>query len=273
MMLQPIIPKPQLAPFIRSFWIFESHLEKDTLISRTIVPNGCAKITLPLKNSLYVKNERLQQEHQEGKIKFVGISEEPVTIDTYDKDSGNLIVELTTQGAYRFASFAMKDVVNMIFSFDEVFGTEGKMLQERIGNTDNVLEKAELLQQFLLKKLTTLNHDQCIIDYTITAIQQSHGNISIRDLEKKTGYSKRYLSMLFHDFVGLTPKTVASIARFQYFHKLWALNPSPDFYRAELHRFYYDQAHFIKEFKRFSGLAPRQYAENDNEYGRVFYKE
>jgi hypothetical protein len=39
----------------------------------------------------------------------------------------------------------------------------------------------------------------------------------------------------------------------------------------DLYDYYYDQAHFIKEFKRFTGYTPQRYAELGNEFGKAFY--
>ncbi len=143
-------------------------------------------------------------------------------------------MELTPQGAGSLSPFTTR-------------GTD------RQPTPDPLCRKAELLQRFLISKLQ--EGDQR------------------KQLEKQTGYSKRYLDMLFQRYVGLSPKTLASVSRFQYFHRLWARNPAPGFYRDEVYKFYYDQAHFIREFKRFSGYTPEQYAITDNEFGRIFYKD
>src|SRR5579859_6646436 len=180
--LEVIKPDPRLMKYILSFWIFEHSMGGHETTSRIIVPTGCAKIVFPLKNDLFANGKRLQA----GKIHFVGISDEPVAVSSCEGQSGNVIIKVkwAPHGAYRFAPFGMDEVVNSIFSFDEVFGHQGKMLQDRIGGTDDIFEKIGLLQEFMVGKLTTLNHQQGVVDYAAERIIQTKGLISMKELER-----------------------------------------------------------------------------------------
>jgi AraC-like DNA-binding protein len=84
-----------------------------------------------------------------------------------------------------------------------------------------------------------------------------------------TGYTRRYLDVLFKQHVGLTPKVLAGIFRFQMFYQKWAQGQSYDVLKERLYDHYYDQAHFSKEFKRMTGHSPRELM-NDvpNDFGR-----
>ncbi|HWZ04920.1 MAG TPA: hypothetical protein VNX40_14990, partial [Mucilaginibacter sp.] len=187
--------------------------------------------------------------------------------------SGTIIMELTPQGAGCFAPFGLAEITNSIIPFTDVYGIPAAQLEERLLNIIDPIEKAGLLQDFLICRMNNSDAKWHVINYAVNAVLKSHGQVNIKTLERQTGYSKRYLDMLFLRYVGLSPKTLCSVTRFQYFHLLWAKNPAPGFYRDQVFRFYYDQAHFIKEFKRFSGFTPEQYAITDNEFGRIFYKD
>jgi AraC-like DNA-binding protein len=272
MTLQPVQPHPLLAPYIHTFVVFESPAGHPLTSSRIIAPTGCAKIVLPYKNDLQASNERLLQKHPEGKIQFIGISDEPIVVSSPEQASGTVIIELTSQGARRFTHFAMQEVTNLIFPFDTLFEKEGNRLQEQIGNAGTVLKKIDLLQAFLIKKMAAPTSSESVVDYAVGLIEQQEGRISIRELERRTGYSARYLNLLFQEHVGLSPKTLASVNRFQHFYHLWAKNPAPDFFKKDLYDFYYDQSHMIREFKRFTGFTPVVYAETENEFGRIFHR-
>ncbi|HEY2582165.1 MAG TPA: helix-turn-helix domain-containing protein [Mucilaginibacter sp.] len=273
MLLKSIIPYVQLAPFIRSFWIFESDYGHPVTSSRIIAPNACVKIVLPFENNLVAESQSVTQHHPESRLQFIGNADEPYVVSTSARRSGTLIIELTPQGACHFAPFSLHEVTNNIVPFASIYGNEAVRLEERLANTPNPVQKAVLLQDFLVKKLGRVSIQQEIVDFAVSAITSSTGQISIRSLEHQTGYSRRYLDILFLRYVGISPKTLASISRFQHFHLLWAKNPTPDFYRDEIFRFYHDQSHFIKEFKRFSGYSPKQYGTVDNEFGRLFYQD
>ena len=93
--------------------------------------------------------------------------------------------------------------------------------------------------------------------------------MAIKELERKTGYSRRYLDLLFGEHVGLSPKALAEIFRFQRFYRKCAKGLCYDVLKQELYDYYYDQAHFTKEFKRMTGYSPQKFTlEISNEFGR-----
>lgn len=69
--------------------------------------------------------------------------------------------------------------------------------------------------------------------------------------------------------MGVSPKALARIFRFQRFYEKWARGKRYDQLTGELYGYYYDQAHFAKEFKQFTGYPPRRFARQiPNEFGR-----
>jgi methylphosphotriester-DNA--protein-cysteine methyltransferase len=93
--------------------------------------------------------------------------------------------------------------------------------------------------------------------------------MKISDLEDKTGYSRRYLEILFKNHIGFSPKTLATIFRFQKFYRKWATDRQYGELKEELYDHYFDQAHFVKEFKRMTGFSPQRFIrEVSNEFGR-----
>ncbi|HEY4788360.1 MAG TPA: DUF6597 domain-containing transcriptional factor [Bacteroidales bacterium] len=273
MILKHIIPKPALQPYIDSFWVFESDFGVPVTSSRVIVPSGKAKIIIPYKNPLFANCKSFSKESKENHIHFVGAWDEPVVISSHTRETGTIIIQLLPKGAYRFADFALHELTNQLFTFDELYGQQGKDIQNRIADTGDVIQKIELIQLFLIGKLNQLNQNQSIVDYVTEMIVHTHGLMEINQLVKKTGYSKRYIDLLFQRYIGLSPKTLAAVTRFQKFYSLWANRNSPDFYKDDLYNFYYDQSHFIKEFKNFTGgYSPTQYAEVNNDFGRIFYR-
>jgi methylphosphotriester-DNA--protein-cysteine methyltransferase len=93
--------------------------------------------------------------------------------------------------------------------------------------------------------------------------------ITIGELERKTGYSRRYLEILFKNHVGLPPKALAGICRFQKFYQKWAAGVPFERVKEELYDYYYDQAHFTKAFKKMTSFSPEHFIlDVPNEFGR-----
>jgi AraC-like DNA-binding protein len=135
---------------------------------------------------------------------------------------------------------------------------------------ENPKQKINIIQEFLLNRLKSSERNNLILNYSVNFISSLHGIASIKQLEKKTGYSKRYLDILFKNHLGISPKTYSTIMRFQHFYKIFGENTSSEAAIQAALELYYDQSHFIKEFKRYTGYAPTRYSKLNNDFGKHF---
>jgi AraC-like DNA-binding protein len=261
----------QLQPYVSSVWVYESAFGVPAADARIIVPNGTAKILIPIKNPLIATVGQKTMTAKEQHIHLAGLNENPTKITGDAKQTITLGLQLTPKGLYRFFNLSMHETTDQLFTFEDIFGAWGARLQHMLANLDDVQEKISSLQYALTYLLHKNTKDYSLLDHTIDVIDESHGMVSIKELENQTGYSKRYLDMLFKEHVGVSPKRLASIMRFQIFYERWAKGKSKTFFKDNLYTYYYDQSHFIKEFKRFTGFTPQRFAETGNEFGRIFY--
>src|SRR5260370_12882592 len=139
-----------------------------------------------------------------------------------------------------------------------------------LGDAEDPQEKIALLQAALTHLMYKNDKDYARLDRALDMIVQAHGMIKVQELAVHIGYTKRYLDRLFKEHVGVSPKSLASIMRFQRCYQLWTQQTSPTSLRNSLQAYYYDQSHFIKEFKRFTGFTPQHYRGVANEFGRAF---
>jgi AraC-like DNA-binding protein len=269
MKLQFIQPRSELKLFITKIWLFENSngfVNHGTLIA----PNARAKIIIPYKSALTTTDNTKTAICSEGDVCFIGIRDVPVTLGTPQGASGSIGIELTTQGAYKFFDIPMYELTNNLYSAAEIYGVFGKGLLQRIINCENPLQKVDILQVFLLQQLKKNEQSNAIVDYSVNYISSLHGLASIKQLEQKTGYSKRYLDLLFKSHLGISPKTYATIMRFRHFYKVMSENAADESVMKAALELYYDQSHFIKEFKRYTGHSPMQYARLNNDFGKHF---
>jgi AraC-like DNA-binding protein len=260
--IQFIQPRSELKPFITKIWLFENNsglVNHGTLIA----PNAKAKIIIPFRNALTTRDNKKAAVCKENDIYFIGIRDVPVTLGSPPGATGSIGIELTTEGACRFLRVPMYHLTNNLFSFSDLYGSEGAELIHKMNDEQNLQQKVNLIQQFLFQQLQKANPN-LILDFSVNFISSLHGLTTIKQLEKKTGYSKRYLDLLFKNQLGISPKTLATIQRFQYFYKSRASE------NTNIHELYYDQSHLIKEFKRYTGLTPMQYAKFNNDFGKNF---
>ncbi len=268
--LEFINPRHELKRYISKMWLFENNsglANHGTLIA----PNAKPKIIIPYKNALTTTDNGKTTICKESDICFIGIRDVPVTLGTPKGATGSIGIELTTDGAYKFLNVPMYELTNNLFSFSELYGTEGKELLQRMMNDEDPKQKINIIQGFLIEQLKAGEKNNSIVNYSVNFISSLHGLASIKQLEKKTGYSKRYLDLLFKNHLGISPKTYSTIIRFQHFYKILGDDGTSEIIKMQSAlELYYDQSHFIKEFKRYTGYSPKQYSKLNNDFGKYF---
>lgn len=273
MRLQHIEPTPEIAPYIWKMWIFESSGPLPSDDMKLIVPNGRVKLVVPYKNGLngtiIGQYNHISTEHQ---VTLIGICDSPSIVDTvHNAPSGTIGIEFSPVGAYRFFRLRQSELKNKILPLEDVLGKTAAELQQCLGNTPGLRDKVHLLQQFLVRLFRQTPRDE-ILDFCLQTITAANGSTTVRELEKLTGYSSRWLNMKFDDKVGLSPKSLTSLTRFQYYYQAIAGEKQQVLHQKDFYDHYYDQAHFIKEFRRFTGLSPQRFEQVMNDFGRIFYR-
>jgi AraC-like DNA-binding protein len=160
------------------------------------------------------------------------------------------------------AAFLLKEEVNQfndgIFDLTSVLGTPIKELHAQLQDVNSINERIALVDLYLTKKLTA--HDRILS--RIDLVQQVMNELTHKDffdninnVAERYGISSRYLQKVFVHYTGLTPKLYSQINRFQ--NSLILLGKSDQALTAIAYECgYFDQSHFIREFKSFTGLAP-----------------
>lgn len=266
-----IEPHFLLKDYIEKMWIFQSSGKMPIEDMRLVVPNANIKLTVSYQNGIVAAingKSFLSKEHD---ITLAGLIDVPVILDAdEDVTTETIGVEFNPQGAYRFFHFTLNDIQNQIYSLTDILGNIGNRLIEHINNTKALQQKIIVLQQFLLSQLSLSNED-LIFEYCIKKIASSKGRITIKELEKKTGYSSRWLNIKFNNKLGVSPKNLCSIIRFKQYYQGFISGNEKLFSRNDFYEVYYDQSHFIKNFKRFTGLPPARFEKQINDFGKKYY--
>jgi AraC-like DNA-binding protein len=267
-----IEPHFLLKNYIEKMWFFQSSGKMRVDDMKLVVPNANIKLTVSYQNGIVAAisgKSFLSKEHD---ITLTGLIDVPVVLDVDEDVATETIgIEFNPQGAYRFFHFTLNEIQNQIYSLHDLLGSAGRHLIEQINNSSTLPQKIIVLQQFLLRQLSLRNED-LVFDYCIKKINDSKGRITVKELERKSGYSSRWLNMKFNDKLGVSPKNLSSIIRFkQYFQALINENQK-SFLKNDFYELYYDQSHFIKDFKRFTGLSPGKFEKQINDFGERYYR-
>ena len=261
----PVTPHPLLGPFIAKIWVFESSGRLPAQERKLIVPNANLKLTLSFRNGIAASVGDKSFLQRENELTLTGLIDEPVILDPYhDAQTGTIIIEFNQLGAYRLFHLSFAEVKNHIVEIADLMGNNVNELKSRLAETTTLDLKLRLLQDFLIKRLETAAPDP-IYDYCINRISYSKGLISVAELEKETGYSSRWLQRKFLEHLGTGPKNLAEIVRFKQFYQVYSTGAPPQDLKQHIYHYYYDQSHFLRAFKRFTGTTPTELENSMNE--------
>jgi transcriptional regulator GlxA family with amidase domain len=109
-----------------------------------------------------------------------------------------------------------------------------------------------------------------VVDAALATLARSGGAMAVRDLAARAGLSTRQLERRFRRQVGLPPKPMAGIMRLQQAFTLLAAGSAPPLTEVAHRCGYFDQSHFIRDFRRVAGLPPSRFLHDDGAMARLF---
>lgn len=261
----PVTPHPLLGPYVAKIWVFESSGRLPAQERKLIVPNANLKLTLTYRNGIAARVGDKDFLQREDELTLTGLIDTPVILDPQkDTPTGTIIIEFNPLGAYRFFHLRYTEVQNEITDLTGLAGKEAITLRSRLAEADDATLKLQLLQTFLIHQLEKHLPDP-IYDHCIRRITAANGLTTVVQLEKETGYSARWLHRKFSEHLGTGAKNLAEIVRFSQFYRAYSIGAPLDNLKQHIYHYYYDQSHFLRAFKRFTGATPTELQSSMNE--------
>lgn len=259
-----------LAGSVESIWAFESPAGLPVGSLNMSVANGKAKLLFSVGSTLTA--QRVGQPDQfvsADSLSIVGLTTQPISLSS--RGPIHLVsIEFAAGLACRFLNSSLSQFTNAIWPAEGPLGLSARLLESQLREEPDVLLQVNLLTNYLSRILLQSTTANPLVEYAVRTINQQAGLVNLGDLCRKSGYSHRYLDKQFLAYVGVTPKLFSRIIRFQKAYK--QLITQPDIHPADLYQTYYDQPHYIHEFKHFAGYSPGVYARQMNPFGEMFHR-
>jgi AraC-like DNA-binding protein len=251
-----------LANYVKCFWVLEGGLAASEAAER-ILPDGCIEIIFNLGAPFKQHNADGSTQRQPLNL-LVGQMRRHLLIEP----TGIvrlLGVRFWPGGAHPFLMFPQAEITDRIIDLEAVLGGAVRDIESRFSDTPTPVEALRHVQTVLLARLRQLRRHDESLSKAVALILCSGGRVSIKTLAEEMGISSRNLDRRFHARVGLSPKALCRIVRFQRVFRMLERNPAdPNWVKIALDCGYYDQSHFIREFKSLSGKEPTSYFSQPN---------
>ncbi len=268
MQYREIKPSPALAPFIECFWLLENNEQPSIKAPpERLLPDGCIELILNFGARFREHTEDNRLRVQPSRF-LVGQMTRPVLISPTGP-AKLLGIRFNPGGTVPFLRLDMKEIANQIVSLSDVSTRLESKILERASQAQDLAEKLRLIQQLLESHLHRPPVAVTSLQPVISRILESAGRVSIDALAQDMAISARQLERRFLFDVGIGPKALCRILRFQQVFRLidhcdenWA--------GVAVECGYYDQAHLIKDFQQFAGQAPTVLLEHFTPFSEQF---
>jgi AraC-like DNA-binding protein len=259
-------PPAPLNRFVEVIWTFEGDGSGPHRKER-LLPDGSTELVVNLhetKIPVYQHEDVNKCEIFQGSV-VCGPHSRSFVIDTATQVqiAG---VHFKPGGAHPFLKLPSGELHNMHVGLDDLWGRDARELRERLLEAKTSAAKAQVLQQMLMAKAAdTLGRHPAVS----LALNEFHGSPEVSKIStvtERVGLSAKHFIDVFRDEVGLTPKLFCRVRRFQKVLRHISKGRAVDWTELALACGYFDQAHFIHDFRGFSGINPSSYLADHTEH-------
>ncbi len=267
---QTFQPHPDLSALVKFYWTLEVPFDPKNQ-KQKIIPDGCIEMTFNLEDGIkryiseneFVIHPCAMVMGQRTKSYFI----EPVG------NVNSFAICFYPYGFANFVSTPLEDLVDVETPIENLFGEiPAKELEQKIIQATGTQERIEIIETFLLNKLNQNTTIENLVKTTVDSLLATNGSNPIHQILKDDLSKRRQLERNFRKQIGISPKQLGKVLRLQTALKM-LLNDKENLTNIAYESEYFDQAHFIKDFKEFIGITPKEFLGNENmALSTLFYK-
>jgi hypothetical protein len=268
---QTFQPNSDLESLVSCYWTLEVPAESDAKKQR-IIPDGTIEMAFILGDDI----KRYTSENDfiiQPRAMVLGQTIEPFYIEPTGYVN-TFAIRFYPFGFANFVTIQLKDLANKETPIELLFGEKtAKELELKIIEATNSNERIKIIETFLLGKLNEKTTINIIVKTTIDALLATNGSASIGTILKEDLSKRRQLERNFTKQIGVSPKQLGKVIRLQTALKMLLNKKTKNLTDIAYKSEYFDQAHFIKDFKEFTGINPKDFLGNENmALSTLFYK-
>jgi AraC-like DNA-binding protein len=256
MLYKTFEPGPPFDALIESVWYWRG--SDPGHAKDTIMASGRLGLFVNLNGDAlsWYGGERYGERNMLSGIAICGTHTRTFAIDAYQPHM--LGVQFKPGGAFAFFGGSAREFQDVHVSLGDIWGCDADRLHQRLVEAPTPNDKIALLFHEMARRYSEQAHHPAV-----ALALQLFGNcphrVSVTTVAREAEVSPKKLIRLFAEEVGMTPKAYLRVARFQQVLERVHAAPRVDWMEVVERHGYYDQPHFIREFREFSGFTPTEY--------------
>jgi AraC-like DNA-binding protein len=264
---QMYAPSSGLQSFVKCFWTLEDEASATPQRQR-VVPDGCMEM-------IFHYGDLYKQCFEDGSFIIQPRSFIFGQITSYIEieptgTSGIISARFTPDGLSPFLDIMVSDLQDKAVSLVDLFGDKGKLLEEKVIAAASNSERIQMIEEFLLSLLANPKTIDTLTKACVDVIVHSQGQMGMVQLADTMNVHRRNIERKFISAIGLSPKQLSRVVRLQATLKMLQQQNFTSLTSLAYENGYYDQAHFIKDFKEFTGMSPKSFYADNLRYAALF---
>ncbi|MFQ5525227.1 MAG: helix-turn-helix domain-containing protein [Thermoanaerobaculia bacterium] len=246
---------PELRPFVRSVWSLETEAQASTILPIRIVPDGVVELVFHYRAPFAM---RFADGSFEIQPRSFAVSQIRRFVEIRPQGRGGfLAARFEPWGAQQFLSMPIGDLADGLVTAEDLWGTEGRDVEEWLELAPDEEQRVAKLEAFLLARLH--EHRKPDLQPLVREVWRRGGQVRVSEFCEQVGVGERSLERAFTKALGLPPKSYARLCRFLCACRDLTASATPSLTEIGHARGYYDQAHFIGDFRAYSGMTPGEF--------------
>ena len=240
-------PNRALAPHVRSLagW----YERADGPVTRDELPGGRIVLVLSFGPSLDVDGRRYTSF-------AAGLHDRPAHT-AHDGLGHGIQAYLSPLGGRRLFGMPMGELTGRTVELEDLIGPIAGELAERLAEAPDWAARFDIFERAIAERVLAAPPCPPQLEWAWQRLVESGGAVPIGGLAQELGWSRRHLAATFREQLGMSPKALARILRFE--RAVERLRAGDDLAALALDCGYYDQAHFNRDFRDFAGAPPSAY--------------
>lgn len=263
-------PPPPLSAYVKSMLLYEGYTGAGSY--EVLLPDGVPQLVITLDDQ--PRFARTDPNAQDGfrhlKKSWVnGLLTRPLVYRP-EQNASTLTIQFTPQGLGRFLRQPAHELVDNIYEVDVMGQKTVLILRDMLLAQDSAARKISTAESFLYNAFAKSQGKALIVDHVVN--NPCFATTPIKAISGQLGCSTKHLIGQFHRAIGVTPKKLQTILKVKQAIALLNAYPGMAMAQVALNCGFYDQSHFIKNFKQIVGITPQAYLKADRLYPHVLTK-
>ena len=188
---------------------------------------------------------------------FIAGVHDQATLVEHDGISRGLEIHFTPLGARRFLGLPGGELTNQVVELEDVLGREARELAEELDGLPTWDARFDRLEAAVLARARRAPLLPPAVEWAWRRLRDTHGGAEVGALARELGCSRRHLARSFGAELGLPPKALARVLRFE--RAAGLLRAGRGLADVAYSCGYYDQPHFNRDFRALAGTTPTDF--------------